>query len=495
MPANSIFDTKSRKQTSFFVWFPAYCGLILGGCGDSSSPPPNPTGSKAIEAVIVEPGPAPATEAVEPFPPITKTPAQRFRMADHRVRHDPEKLRQAGIETYSSKRLILHTDSRNPSLSRIPPMVDQLIDTLEKELGTLPTATDGSDLQFTGYLMVQQDRFRAAGLIPEALPDFDHGRHRGYEFWLNDQPTDFYRDHLVFHECVHCYMTAEPGLRFPAWYLEGMAELFATHAVPSEENESIRFGVLPASREASPGWGRIKLIRDAVDAGRSQSLAEILRFPAERFRQTDAYAWSWALCYFLNTVPATRERFHELIASPGDDFEASFLARFGDDELALARIWEIFVRTIDYGYDLERGWFAGGDFSGATPLTASREITAHAAAGWQSTGIPVKRGQRIHLTANGQVELNNTTRPWISEPRGISREYADGQPIGRLLGWICPMAPVSEWPPGRLRTIAIGDDAIVECDQDGILCFRINDCWNDLANNSGTYQVRIETGE
>jgi hypothetical protein len=374
-------------------------------------------------------------------------------------------------------------------------MVDQLIDTLEKELGTLPTATDGSDLQFTGYLMVQQDRFRAAGLIPEALPDFDHGRHRGYEFWLNDQSTDFYREHLVFHECVHCYMTAEPGLRFPAWYLEGMAELFATHAGPTEEDERIRFGVLPASREVSPGWGRIKLIRDAVNAGRSLPLTEILRFPAERFRQTEAYAWSWALCYFLNTVPATRERFHELITSPGDDFEASFLSRFGDDELALARSWEVFVRTIDYGYDLERGWFAGGDFSGATPLVASREITAHAAAGWQSTGILVQRGQRLHLTASGQVELNNTTRPWISEPRGISREYVDGQPIGRLLGWICPITPVSEWPAGRLRTNSIGEDSIIECDTDGVLCLRINDHWNDLANNSGTYQVRVDVAK
>ncbi|MBX3448525.1 MAG: hypothetical protein KF777_03145 [Planctomycetaceae bacterium] len=502
MPTNSIFVSKSLNHASLVVWLAAGCGLILCGCGDASSPAAKPVGGSPIEAVVVEPGrsespamPPQLAEAIEPLRPTGNTPAQRFRMADHRVRHDPGKLRQAGIETYSSRRLILHTDSPNPQIAKIPAMVDQLIDTLMEELGPLPLATDGSELQLTGYLIVQQDRFRNAGLIPEVLPSFDHGRHRGYEFWLNDQPTDFYREHLVFHECVHCYMTADPTLQFPAWYLEGMAELFATHVGPTEEDASIRFGVLPTSRETSPGWGRIKLIREAVDTGRSVPLAEILRFPAERFRQTDAYAWSWAICYFLNRVPATHERFHELITVPTNDFEASLLSRFGEDELALARSWEVFVRTIDYGYDLERGWFAGGDFSGTTPSSPSGGITVEAATGWQSTGIPVKRGQRLHLTAIGQVELNRTTRPWISEPRGISREYADGQPIGRLLGWICPAAPVTEWRPGRLPTFAIGDGSKVECEDDGILCLRINDHWNDLANNSGAYQVQIETGE
>lgn len=501
MPADSIFGSKTRSRTRF-AGLALLCGSILVGCGDSERPE-REEDEAAVTGVIVEKPvpppmlepPTPTFETSEPLAPLEKQPAQRFRIADHRVRHDPEKLRLAGIKTYSSKRLILHTDSENPGLSQVPAMVDQLIETLEKELGPLPSATDGSNLQLTGYLMVQQDRFRAAGLIPETLPEFNHGRHRGYEFWLNDQPTDYYRAHLVLHECVHCYMTADPSGRFPVWYLEGMAELFATHAGPTKSDPTVRFGILPASAESAPSWGRTKLIREAVDEGRSPTLAEVLRYPSERFSENDAYAWSWAVCYLLNTALAYKGRFHELVMSPGEDFEASFLEQFGDDELPLSQAWEVFVRTMNYGYDLERAAFAGEGGAEANPLGTERLIEIEAAGGWQSTGIRVKKGQQVHLTASGEVELNSTTRPWISEPRGISREYADGQPIGRLLGWICPAGAITEWPAGRLQTIAIGEDSIVDCDADGTLCLRINDHWNDLANNSGAYQVRLAKTE
>lgn len=497
MPAESIFGSKTRRRVRFGC-LALLCGSILPGCSDSARPERH--GGEAVTAAVVEKPvprpmlepPTPTFETSEPVPPLEKPPAQRFRIADHRVRHDLEKLREAGIETYSSKRLILHTDSKNPGLSQVPAIVDQLIATLERELGPLPSATDGSDLQLTGYLMVQQDRFRAAGLIPETLPEFNHGRHRGYEFWLNDQPTNYYRAHLILHECVHCYMTANPSDIFPVWYLEGMAELFATHAGPTASDPTVRFGILPASAESAPSWGRTRLIRKAVDEGRSPALAEVLRYPAERFSETDAYAWSWAVCYLLNTAPAYKARFRELIKSPGEDFEASFLKQFGDYELALSQAWEVFVRTVDYGYDLEHAAFAGDGHADANPLSAERLIEIKAAAGWQSTGIRVKAGQKLHLSASGEVELNSTTRPWISSPRGISREYADGQPIGRLVGWICPSGPVSEWPAGRLQAVSVGVDSIIECDTDGTLCLRINDHWNDLANNSGAYQVRAE---
>ena len=46
-----------------------------------------------------------------------------------------------------------------------------------------------------------------AGLLPDNLPSFLNGRHRGQEFWLNDQDQDYYRRHLVIHEATHCYMT------------------------------------------------------------------------------------------------------------------------------------------------------------------------------------------------------------------------------------------------------------------------------------------------
>ena len=151
--------------------------------------------------------------------------------ADARPQHDDARLASVGIHAYESAHLKLYTDLE-PELARpLPPLVDKAFAALAEYFGPLPQTGRNTPYQLTGYLIVERDRFQAAGLLPEELPQFFHGRYRGREFWLNDQTQDYYRRHLLIHEVVHGYMTAEPGPKPPRWYMEGMAELFGTHRI------------------------------------------------------------------------------------------------------------------------------------------------------------------------------------------------------------------------------------------------------------------------
>ena len=51
----------------------------------------------------------------------------------------------------------------------------------------------------------------------------------GREFWLFDQPTDYYVRHLLLHEGTHVFMVSFLGGCGPGWYMEGTAELLGTH--------------------------------------------------------------------------------------------------------------------------------------------------------------------------------------------------------------------------------------------------------------------------
>src|SRR5690606_33067247 len=110
------------------------------------------------------------------------------------------------------------------------------------------------------------------------LPPFAHGRHRDLEFWAYDQPTDYYRRHLVIHEATHCFMSTG-GFVPPPWYMEGMAELFATHDRSSAG--AWRFGLMPGGPTGFEGLRRIPLIRQAIREGQARSTKSIREMTAQ----------------------------------------------------------------------------------------------------------------------------------------------------------------------------------------------------------------------
>jgi hypothetical protein len=357
--------------------------------------------------------------------------------------------------------------------------------------GELPPSEDGSEFQLTGYLMKDRGLFLETGLLPEDLVDFQHGKHRRYQFWMAEQDYDYYRRHLLLHEATHCYMMIVPSpRRLPLFYLEGMAELFGTHEVAADGQVSFR--IYPDDPHEEVGFGRVEMIQQAVAQGDGLSIRAAWALGPPEFvksRETP-YAWSWAACCFLDSHPRYRDRFRELATiRDGTEFESALGTAFAPDLAALEREWELFTRSISYGFDFEH---AAIEIRDGQPLTVGqlKQSRIVAGRGWQSTAIAVTSGADYRVTATGEAVLDQNPKPWRTEPQGISIRYAGGKPIGRLIGIVLPAAgdagPISE-------VIDIGASGTFRAPRTGTLYLRINDVWNSLAGNSGAYEVSIET--
>lgn len=461
----------------------------LLGCGTST---PQPSATRKAKAVAPKTQPQPDLPEVEdpgaeaPAPPGQVEPV--FRPDDSRPSHDDGQVAKAGIRRWESQRLVLYTDLPEEQARPLLAVTDEIHAAWEDWFGPLPPARDGREFQMTGYLMADQERFREVGLLPEALPPFLHGRHRGQQFWMNDQKDAYYRAHLLLHEATHCRMTLIPNrLAASTWYMEGMAERFATHFQPP--GEATRFGVMPHDREVFPGLGRIRMIADDIAAGEALELSELLPLTGNDYvKRNSCYAWSWALCHFLATHPRYRERFQKIERTipsyhPNDGFRAVFERDWRD----LQDEWRLYCRNLCHGYDVERSAI---DFVPGVRLPSHGvQVRIRADRGWQSTGVELKAGQRYALQAEGRFTVAREPKPWISEPQGVSIRYVDGRPLGQLVGCLRPSSPSDE--ATMTQVLSIGRETTLKTAKNSTLYLRINDAWNALGDNAGDVQVTI----
>jgi hypothetical protein len=486
---------------------------LCSGCGNSPPPtasaPPAPTVVQFAGAPGVAPqnapGASPSTSIVEvdsldddgeptdaPLAPVAE-PEPVFRPDDARPRHDDVRAEESGIARYESTHLLLYTDI-DPQVARtLPPLMDQAYDALEAYFGPLPPDRRGAEYQMTGYIMADVERFRAAGMLPQAALDLlVHGIHRGSEFWMNNQEYDYYLRHLMIHEGTHCFMTVLNGPRPPAWYMEGMAEYIGTHRIDADGHAV--FGVMPDEPVHFVGFGRVEMLREEVAAGRLRGAAGVLALVGNDFMKSrrEPYAWSWAFCKFLDAHPRYQARFRALrgqLLDPG--FSHRVEEQFAPDFDVLAAEWELFVRNLEYGFDIAR---AAVDFRRGAPLPAGGAATApvHANAGWQSTGVLLDAGVTYALTAAGEISLAREPRPWISQPQGVSIRYADGLPLGRVVAAIQSESPPGPNGAGALwYTIDVGRATELTPADSGTLYLRVNDAWSELADNEGAYTIEV----
>lgn len=460
----------------------------------------------SVLPAIADPGAAHAAD-----PPVQRVRA--FRAADPPPKHDDAQLAKIGIQKYSSQRMTLYTDL-DPQIARsLPQVIDQAYTAWTEYFGPLLPDREGSEFFITGYLMVDQALFRDTGLLPRELPPFPHGRNQGTRFWMNDQPTDYYRRHLILHEGTHCYMTTiNHPFRNRPWYMEGMAELFGTHRIDADGR--LRFAVLPDDREQFPGLGRIRLIHDEIVDSGPRALSNVIELRTDAYLSNPAYAWSWGLCQFLDGHPRYHDRFQKLgrVVTTGiasDNWESLF----ADDQADIDEEWLLFASHLCHGYDQIR---AAIDFRAGERLKGDQSTTVDVAAdrGWQSSGVLVEKGKTYHVTAEGRFIIGNarpsadrqhrpkavdaapaddaSKRPWASEPRGISFRYHAGRPLGMLVGAI-RAAETPTMPPHTtmLEVISLGPDAEFKAPRTGTLYLRLNDDWNALADNSGQANVVI----
>jgi len=469
--------------------------LLSSGCGAPSQPqnPPVPKAlptqhrASATHSAKQNDHHAAGDSAPPAAQPAAAEPEEIFRPDDKRPQHDDAQLAAVGIRRFESERLRLYTDIDPEQARPLPLLTDRLYDALEHYFGPMPHDRAGTEFQMTGYLIKDLALFRETGLVPEDLPTFEHGRHRQNQFWLRDQEYDYYRAHLLLHEATHSFMTYMPDTQSPVWYLEGMAELFATHRTLSDGG--VQFRIMPLAPEEVAGWGRITLIRQQFAQDAYKTIAEIFAIGPLEFFQPENYAWSWALCMFLSEHPRYGDRFLQLgREARGPDFVRRFAQEFAPDMAELAVEWQLFVVNLQYGYDVPR---AAIEFRPGELLEGeSRACVVASGNGWQSSAVTVEAGKKYRVTAGGQVILAKEPKPWISEPPGVSIDYFDGYPIGRLLGCILPNDPTQF--ESMLRVLPVGAEKEFQAPVTGTLYLRVNDAWNRLRDNHGEYDVTIQ---
>jgi hypothetical protein len=72
--------------------------------------------------------------------------------------------------------------------------------------------------------------------------------------------------------------------------------------------------------------------------------------------------------------------------------------------------WRSFVNELDYGYTTEAGMLQLTD----KPVSLSKEaeFEVRSDRSWQATGLTVKGGQKIRITAVGEYFVSNQPKPW-----------------------------------------------------------------------------------
>jgi hypothetical protein len=340
------------------------------------------------------------------------------------------------------------------------------------------------------FVIRNRSLFRQQGLIPDHIPKFPFGYASGNSVWVLAQPSEYYTRHLLLHEGVHSLAFSQFGGAGPTWFMEGSAELLATH---SGQAASTQINQIPQNRESAPYWGRFKLMTQLRHKGDVPTIESVMRYPPSLSGNVATYSWSWAAAMLMSVYPSYRPA---LLAAArngkqtGPGFNRQFYRQISQTKWpVVAARWRIMCHDLDYGFEWSRETVA---ISEEDPLWDGKllEMTVPANRGWQSAGVRFAPGTRVAVRGSGQIVLDSEPKPWISHPAGVTIGYHRGRPLGQLLACVLPNAADGDHVL-PLEVVAVGEEATLSIDQHSWLLLRVNDHVGDLGNNSGVFNVKI----
>jgi len=122
------------------------------------------------------------------------------------------------------------------------------------------------------------------------------------------------------------------------------------------------------------------------------------------------------------------------------------------------------------------------DNAGALPVIAEKTVSVAAAADWTSTEIRIQRGQRIVISASGEVDLGDNQR---TGPEGISltdsRKLVAARPTGALIAVI---------GDDNDDFVFVGKATEFVASHNGILFLSVNE--GNLKDNTGAFVARVK---
>jgi len=302
------------------------------------------------------------------------------------------------------------------------------------------------------------------------------------------------REGVAEHEVVHAYCGQVFGVTGPAWYREGIAQVFAyalgkppgLHC-PDELAADLKSRPFKPIQEVIQGAAFNQRLYRSVVRKMNQHQDLVGLIPVSSWNESDVqeldklkqqYAWSWLTCHLLYHNPNYQARFESLGRAYLAERQERFGELFGPIAKELAFEYEFTLQRFEPGYrvdlcawEWDKRWRCsrGGRHVG-TRVEAAR--------GYQASGLLVKQTVPVEVCTRGQ---------WKTAARA-SNTGAAGSPrgFGQLEGIV-----LSEY---RLsHPFPIGDRSTFHPPCDGQLYLRCRDHWNSLADNEGSLVVSLRS--
>ena len=395
---------------------------------------------------------------------------------------------ESPFQTVRGRHITIKADETpRDSLIRLAESFDSAVPQWERFWNLTPGTL--KDWSVDAFVMTDETRFRDSGDLPNSL-DFPFGFAMPGNVWVQAQPSDYYTRHLLLHEGVHALAIRQFGGPGPSWFAEGVAELLAVHRGSGSQ---LKVQTLPRTRDEVPYWGRFKLLSQRREEGRIPTIGSVLEYPPDLKSDVESYGWSWAATMLFAEYPEYRETLIDA-AKKGEDRTIVFTTSFRRE---LQRVWPIvqarwrlMTSTLDYGFDwsVERVELAMSD-----PVWDGSPHSMKVAAdrGWQSPGVRFASGTRLTIDAGGRCTLADAPKPWVSEPAGVTIEYASDRPIGQLLVCIVPNATRETQFLEPLVVESVDRPKKLQIDRHSWILFRVNDHLGSRRDNRGGYDIQI----
>ncbi|HVR29662.1 MAG TPA: hypothetical protein VMS86_09005 [Thermoanaerobaculia bacterium] len=288
-------------------------------------------------------------------------PADRRKVLDRYTAAAESNLRRGDRKRFDSPRFVVVTDAGTAETAKalagnLEAVFNVLHDIFDSHVAPQPQA-----YKLVGYLFADKEAFlRMRSELGLSTPMEGFYKPPGLFAFHAEMPTQEDLLSVMLHETVHAYSDVflrRPGVLFPLWIEEGLAEYFANSRIKGGQllpGKTLRgrfmpphFGVLYRRTQAG---ATLDHLRRAVRSGEAPSVNAVMRASFPVFYGDDAplyYGLSWLLVHFLRHGDESwAGAFPEIVLylAEGYDPGAALRTVYGLDEAAIEERFRRYVR-------------------------------------------------------------------------------------------------------------------------------------------------------
>lgn len=479
--------------------------LTLNGCNNSSAPVESEPAREVLSAETVPSAPEPAADsetvlpettlgtehpvsAAKPLPPVDPYPQCQ----------DLNWLKDHQLSRWEFPGLTLVSDIPQEQIPDILSGCRELIETLQLQFQQWQLEADSPQPIRYGFLMRDRQHFLEIGLLPAVYANRIHGMQRSGTFWVLEQPTPYYRRHLVFHELVHAFMPRQTVV-WPIWLHEGMAEYFATHRMTSHEQPAqFEFGIMPEELDDLEGWGRIRQLNSLMESPNVTWSAISALNDQFFFQDSRHYSAAWLAVWLLKqneTLPhqTTAEAESPAVTlnqviqrslkppeTPGD-----FVGSLTTNEFAIQ--WSTAASELTRGYQVQVSQLQ------QLPISVDQSFAVSASNNWHISTNSFPAGTQLMVEAEDRIHFKATTDETISSsPYGLTYDHIQGNRLGALQWTLIPaQAEEAQFCMALQSAQSWHKQKVIRIEQPSRLAFRIVLPPGMRSSSRGEYEVRV----